>query len=106
MGNLDSSAYHLARAILAFGFSCSLGLSHEFVSGTHQAFASIPIVEDASTGRGSKSIPSDASLFAERLGRFRIAASSTAATLTLQGLRPQCSMVRTPTDGNGRVTGG
>jgi hypothetical protein len=69
LGNLDSSANHVARAVLAYGFSCSLGLSHEFVSGAHHAFASIPIVEDASTGRGcAKSIPGDASLFAERLG--------------------------------------
>jgi hypothetical protein len=67
--NLASSADHGARAVLAFGFSASLAVSHEFVSGTHQAFASIPIVEDASTRRGyAKSIPGDASLFAERLG--------------------------------------
>ena len=92
MGNLDSSAYHLARAILAFGFSCSLGLSHEFVSGTHQAFASIPIVEDASTGRGSKSIPSDASLFAERLGALQDCC-----------VIDFCHLDR---DGNGRVSGG
>jgi hypothetical protein len=67
--NLASSANHGARAVLAFGFSASLAVRHEFVSGTHQAFASIPIVEDASTWCGcAKSIPGDASLFAERLG--------------------------------------
>jgi hypothetical protein len=66
--NLDSGADHVTLAVLAFGFSGSVGLSHEFVSGTHQAFASIPIVEDASTRRGcAKSIPGDASLFAELL---------------------------------------
>jgi hypothetical protein len=96
--NLASSANHGARAVLAFGFSASLAVRHEFVSGTHQAFASIPIVEDASTWCGcAKSIPGDASLFAERSARFRIAASSTSATLMLQGLRPHCSMVRAPT---------
>ena len=41
------------------------------------------------------------------LARFRIAASSTSATLMLQGLRPHCSIVRAPTGAAmAGVTGG
>src|ERR1700682_852819 len=96
--NLDSSADHVARAVLAFSFCGSLGLSHEFVPGTHQAFASIPIVEDASTRRDcAKSIPGDASLFAERLGAPQDCCVINFCPLMLQGLRPRCSVVSAPT---------
>jgi preprotein translocase subunit SecG len=67
--DLDSSADHVLAAVVASGFCGKIGLFHEFISGTHQAFASTPIVEDASTWcRRTQPIPGDAILLAKLLG--------------------------------------
>jgi hypothetical protein len=56
--NLDSRAGHTIAVVLTLLRPSLIGLFHELGSGTHQAFASIPIGEDAHTWSGyAKPIP-------------------------------------------------
>src|SRR5258708_2772325 len=57
--------------LLAYGF-CGFGLIDEFIPGTHQTFASVPIIEDASTRfLCAKPIPRDPSFLAKLLGALQ-----------------------------------